>query len=154
MSEEHTVEELSLKFPAILKEKLRSSEIIWPKGTQFDYNPIEGFRCVARNKDDNNEITRNDFKSYAEENRKTTRGQIIDKSSPEYYGVSLYRKKEIVENVMRFPRHNRKIAQGLVFCEGGPQKTIEETEHITWWLYDEADLSGFVIISEGEKNEK
>lgn len=147
------LDDISLRFPAILKEKIASGEFRFPSGTEFCYTPIKAFRCVEREKDDNNIITRNDFKSYAELGRKKTRGKIIDIHRPEYYGVSLFRKKEIVENIMKFPNPHKKMAVGYVVQEYGPQLTNYETEHVCWWLYENVDLKDFIIIAEGKDDE-
>ncbi len=47
---------------------------------------------------------------------------------------------------MHFPRPSKKICSGLVCMEGGPQLT--EEQHINWWIYEDADLSGFYMKKE------
>jgi len=140
--------DIYLKFPAILREKLRNGEIVFPSATKYYFKPERAFRCIEREAEDFREVDRKDFRSYAELGRKKTRGQRIDTTDPAYYGVSLFRKREIVENKMKFPNPHKKIAEGFVVQEGGPQHTNEETEHICWWLYSEADLSGFHVHQE------
>ncbi len=141
------------KFPVILKDKLKSGEIAFPEGTQFQYFPIKAYRGIKREADDYSKVGKEDFKSYAELGRKKVRGQRIVENTPEYYGVSLFRKKEIVENLMKFPNPHKKMAMGYVFEEGGPQLTNEETEHVCWWLYLDADLDGFTIMTGGNNDE-
>lgn len=46
---------------------------------------------------------------------------------------------------MKFPNPNKKMAVGYVHKESGPQKTTEKTQHVCWWLYEDADVSGFQI---------
>ena len=69
-------------------------------------------------------------------------------NDPHYYGVSSFLKKEIVEQIMKFPNPKKKMAVGYVYCEGGPQDTNDQ--HVCWWLYEGADVSGFELM--GEKN--
>ncbi len=137
--------EIYLKFPAILREKLKNGEIAFPPETKYCFSPERAFRCIEREPEDCREVDRRDFRSYAEQGKKKTRGQRIDTTDPAYYGVSLFRRREIVENKMRFPNPHKKMAEGFVVQEGGPQNTNEKTEHICWWLYSDADLSGFHV---------
>lgn len=44
---------------------------------------------------------------------------------------------------MHLPRPSKKICRGYVFKEGGPQAT--EDSHINWWIYENVDLSNFII---------
>lgn len=105
-------EELCMKFPAVLREKLLKGEIELPDTTEFDYKKLLTYRAVARKADDNREITLEDFKSYFELKKtpKSPRGMLkVDLSKdPHYYGVSSFLKKEIVEQKMKFPNPNKK----------------------------------------------
>ena len=134
------------KFPVILKNKLLNKEIELPDSTKVEYTNILTYRAVERKSDDNHEITREDFKSYFELGKKPRgfSGNLMKK--PEYYGVSSFLKKETVEQTMKFPNPNKKMACGFVYSEGGPQDTNEETQHVCWWLYEDVDLSGFKLI--------
>ena len=42
----------------------------------------------------------------------------------------------------------KKMASGYVHMEGGPQETKLENGHVCWWLYKEADVSGFKLEKE------
>ncbi len=140
--------ELCLKFPVVLREKLLNNEIELPETALFDYETLRTYRAVERKADDCHEITLEDFKSYYELNKKpiTPRGVKKDfRKDPEYYGVFSFLKREIVEQKMKFPNPNKKMAVGYVYKEGGPQKTTEETQHVCWWLYEDADVSGFQL---------
>ena len=142
------------KFPAILKDKIKRGEIEFPLHTKFFYEPIRAYRMVERESEDFTKVSRKDFKSYAELRKKKIRGKNIDTTKPEYYRVSLYRKQEMLENILKLPKPNKKIARGFIYQEGGPQLTNEVTEHITWWLYEDVDLKEFeLLIEEGEKDE-
>lgn len=44
---------------------------------------------------------------------------------------------------MKFPNPNKKMAEGYVYKEGGPQET--KGQHVCWWLYKDADVSGFKL---------
>ena len=63
-------EEQCMKFPAVLREKLRKKEIIFPDSVQFHYDKIKVYRAVTRGKNDFKEISRNDFRSYYELGKK------------------------------------------------------------------------------------
>lgn len=142
-------EEICLKFPAVLRDKLVQNEIEFPDTTEFEYDKIYTYRAVARNEEDYSEVTLEDFKSYFELGKKPKkpRGITIDiTKDPHYYGVSSFLKREIVEQIMKFPNPKKKLAEGYVYSDGGPQDTVDE--HVCWWLYDGADVSGFKIIKE------
>lgn len=137
------------KFPGVLREKLQNKDIDFPDGTLFEYEPILTYRAVERKKEDCSEISILDFKSYYELGKtpKQPRGKTIDFSKdPQLYGVSSFLKKEIVEQKMKFPNPKKKMAVGYVYCEGGPEHTKLEKQHVCWWLYEDADVSGFKII--------
>lgn len=141
--------ELYMKFPAILRDKLLNGELELPDNIRIDYDRILVYRAVERKANDNRAVTLEDFKSYFELNKtpKMPRGLKGDvKRDPHYYGVSSFLKKEIVEQKMKFPNPNKKMAAGYVYKEGGPQETNMETCHVCWWLYENIDVSGFRII--------
>ena len=138
--------ELCIKFPAVLRDKLLSNEIEFPDTTKFEYDKLFTYRAVERTPDDYREISLDDFKSYYQLKKKV-RGVKRDISTdPHYYGVSSFLKKEIVEQLMKFPNPRKKMASGYVYSEGGPQDTKDE--HVCWWLYEDADVSGFKLIEE------
>lgn len=134
------------KFPCIIKEKIDKGELIFPEGTKFVYEPIEVYRGIERLEDDYTKPGELDFRSYAELGKKKTRGRRVDTTDPHYYGVSFFRKKEIVENMLAFPNPKKKMMKGNVYCEGGPEETNEETEHVCWWLYESVEFDGFLIV--------
>lgn len=142
---EEELSELYLKFPAILKEKLKNGEVSFPKETQFKYMPITAYRAIERTEEDSTPINRNDFRSYAEMKKKKTRGRRVDTSKLEYYGVSFFTKREIVENLLAFPNPKKKMICGEVYCEGEPHLPNEQTHHICWWLFETVNLDKFSI---------
>ena len=131
-----------LKFPSVLREMVCNGEIIFPNNAYFVYEPILAYRGIQRERDDVSAITRADFMSYAEKN---IRRRCIDKKDPHYYGVSLFLNKASVENALKFPRVDRKIAVGHVYSEAGPAEVNEATEHVCWWLYENVKIQGFEI---------
>lgn len=140
---------LCLKFPAVLRDKLLNNEIELPETTQFEYDDLFTYRAVERKVDDYREVTLEDFRSYFELRKtpKTPRGMSGDfTKDPHYYGVSSSLKREIVEQKMKFPNPKKKMAAGYVYSGGGPQNTNDQ--HVCWWLYDGADVSGFKLIEE------
>lgn len=151
-------EQQYLKFPSVLKSKLTSCEIQFPENVEYVYEQIWAYRCIDRNAEDETKISRNDFLSHVEISHasgkpiKKRKGQTTEPDKEiGYYAVSLFKKKEIVENLMHFPRPSKKICSGYVYMEGGPQAT--DDQHINWWIYEDIDLSDFKI-EKGEKNEK
>lgn len=146
--------ELYMRFPAVLRDKLLNHELELPDTVKYNYDKLLAYRAVERKADDNREVTLNDFKSYFELGRKpkSPRGVKRDITKDiHYYGVSCFLKKEIVEQKMKFPNPNKKMAEGYVYEEGGPQETKDE--HVCWWLYKDADVSGFKLM-EGLHNEQ
>lgn len=150
-------EHLYLQFPSVLKSKLTCCEIQFPKNVEYEYDPIWAYRCINRDAEDQTKINRKDFMSYIEISTasgkpiKKRKGQITEPGKDiGYYAVSLFKKKENLENIMHFPRPSKKICSGFVFMEGGPQAT--DDQHINWWIYENIDLSAFKI-EKGEKNE-
>ena len=142
---------LCVKFPVVLRDKLLKNEIEFPDTVEFEYNDLYTYRAVARNTGDNRKVTLEDFKSYFELGKmpKKPRGMVGDISKdPCYYGVSSFLKREIVEQKMKFPNPKKKMAAGYVYSAGGPQYTKDQ--HVCWWLYEGADVSGFRLIEEQE----
>lgn len=139
--------ELCAKFPVVLRDKLLNNEIELPDTTLFEYEDLLTYRAVERNVDDNREVTLDDFRSYFELRKmpKKPRGMIEDiTKDPHYYGVSSFLKREIVEQKMKFPNPKKKMVSGYVHSAGGPQHTNDQ--HVCWWLYEGADISGFKLI--------
>lgn len=135
------IAEIYQKFPAVLRAKLINKEMKLPQGTVFVYDPIPAYRAISRNKNDNSPFCQKDVLSHADKG-KIPKG-IPKEKTIEYYAVSLYKNKENLKNVVKFP--NMKIAFGNVIQENGPQHTRQWDGHINWWLYESIDLSGFII---------
>ena len=137
---------LYMKFPCVLRDKLLNGELHFPPNTRFAYEKIFTYRAVERKKEDFSPITREDFRSYFELNKlpKSPRGMKKDiLKDPHYYGVSSFLDKKIVEQIMKFPNPNKKLAKGYVYMEGGTQDTTDQ--HVCWWLYEDTDVSGFKL---------
>lgn len=141
-----------LKFPSIIREKLYNGDFMFPEHTRFMYEPILAYRGIQRSEDDFTAVTRKDFESHAE--RKICR-RGTDRKDPHYFGVSLFQNKESVENALKFPRANKKIAVGHVYAEAGPAEINETTGHVCWWLYDEVEIDRFSICesTRGDNND-
>lgn len=142
-------EDFYTKFPVILRDKLLNQEIEFPDTTMFDYENLLTYRAVERRIEDNHEVTPDDFKSYFELGKKPKNPRGLNKDitkDPHYYGVSCFLKKEIVAQKMKFPNPNKKMATGYVYKEGGPQDTKDQ--HVCWWLYQNADVSGFKLMED------
>lgn len=59
--------------------------------------------------------------------------------------------KSYFELNKKFPNPNKKLAEGYVYKEGGPQETNLKEQHVCWWLYQDADVSRFKLREE-ERN--
>lgn len=137
-----------MRFPCILREKLLNNEIHFPKSTRFSYEKIYTYRAVERKEDDFSPITREDFRSYFELGKKPKpRGVEKDiTKDPTYYGVSSFLNRKHVEQLMKFPNPNKKMAAGYVHDKAGPEYT--NSDHVCWWLFEDADVSNFQLIEE------
>lgn len=134
-----------MKFPVIFREKLINKEVELQDSVEFNYDDIYAYRCVTRKKEDNSVATRDDFKSNAEKGRRNIRGESGDlEKRPEYYGVSLFKNKSELVLRLRLPKKDRKIVKGNIYQEGGPILCGHDT-HVCWWLYEDADVSGFEV---------
>lgn len=137
--------EILMKFPVILRNKLVSKEMELYDNIEFCYEEICAYRCITRKNTDDLMVTRKDFMSNAEIGRKKIRGEGDDlENIPEYYGVSLFTDKKQLELRLKLPKKNKKIIKGNIFCKGGPILRGKNT-HICWWLYEDADVSNFKI---------
>ena len=146
---EDIIDKLVERFPEFLCEKIKSRKIILPESTEYNYEKIYTYRAIVREKDDFRDVDRGDFKSYFElgkNPKKLPRGVKKIEDSPDFYGVSTFLNKESVEQIMNFPNPNKKIAAGYVYCEGGPQYTNEKKQHVCWWLFEDADVSGYKLV--------
>ena len=132
------------KFPVAFRNKLINQEIVFPDNTEFSYNKFLAFRGICREVDDVTPLNRGDMRSYFEEG-KVPRGAGGNVSNPSLYSVSLFREFIDFKNAMKFPRPRKKVAQGYVCCEGGPQLSSETSSHVDWWLYEDVDFSSFCI---------
>lgn len=145
--EQEKLIELYNKFPVILKEKLCNGEVKLPANTLFFYEKFLAYRGIARDKDDHTPVNANDMKSYFEQGKKP-RGRRCDETDPGLYSVSLFVQLDEFKNTFKFPRPGKKVAQGYISQEGGPQCTSEESSHVHWWLYENVDFGEFEIKEE------
>lgn len=136
--------EIYNKFPVVLRHKLINSEVVFPDKTMFSYEQFKAFRGILREPEDHTPLNVNDMKSYFEEGKKP-RGSKYNENDPSIYSVSLFRRLEDFANVFKFPKPGKKVAHGYVFMEGGPQLCSETSSHVDWWLFENVDLSNFVI---------
>ena len=84
-----------------------------------------------------------DMKSYFELG-KQPKGVTDCASDPKFYAVSLFKSLDMLKQCLKFPRPNKKVAQGYVYMEGGPQYS-EGKSHVNWWLYEDVSFDNFVI---------
>lgn len=136
--------ELYSKFPVFLRNKLTTKEIEFPTGTRFEYESFTAFRGIFREPEDNTPLNIEDMRSYYELGKRP-RGMRNDDNDAGLYSVSLYRSYDDIAMAFYFPKPGKKLAQGKVFPEGGPQYSAVETSHVDWWLYEDADFSSYEI---------
>lgn len=134
------------QFPAILQNALDNNEVFFTNDTQFEYEPILAFRAIQREVNDNTPVNRNDMLSYKELN-KLPRGFVDPENEIDCYGVSFFRNIGCLKNCFKFPTPHKKIAEGYIHQEGGPQKQGNNS-HVNWWLYQNVSLNKFVIRSD------
>lgn len=134
------------KFPAILQEKLKNNDICFPEGTQFDYEPLLAFRGITRDVDDNTPVNRKDMMSYFESGS-IPRGIENYEKAATYYSASLFEDPNMLRQALKFPRPNKKIAEGYVHKDGGP-KFQSSKGHIDWWLFEKVNFNNFSIRSD------
>ena len=140
-------EEFYNKFPAILAQKLKNGDLIFPDNIEEEYEPIHVYRAIERKDGDDHPVDRLDFRSYFELKRtpKNPRGVSSDyMHDPHYYGVSSFKSRAMVEQKRLFPRPGKKLAEGNVYMKAGPQET--NGEHVCWWLYENEKIEGFNIV--------
>lgn len=130
------------KFPAIIKKQLVEGVFCFPKGTQFEYSPFIAYRSIEREDNDDSPTNREDMRTHPELGRKKPR------NVPEWnwYSTSLFTDVEELKQKMKFPRPNSKIVFGEVRAEGGPHYISAETSHVSWWLFEDADVSHFEYL--------
>lgn len=135
-----------LKFPCILRDKIQKGDFNFPDGTEFEYEQFRAYRVYFRGEGEKTSINREDFRSHAELGI-TFRGRDISKD-PKYYGTSLFCSRDELENVKALQKPEKRIANGIVFQEGGPFMPKEGSSHVTWWLFEEVDLLSFEEVGE------
>ncbi|WP_286669917.1 hypothetical protein [Thomasclavelia cocleata] len=142
------------KFPAIIKEMLDSG-ISFPKGTRFFYDKFIAYRIVTRAEGDfSSPISDNDFKSYKELGKSIKKKRIIGKNNDDIdetlnsdlYSVSFFLEKEELINYFSMPKPTKRMIQGFIHEESGPQYTNKKG-HVSWWLYKQRDISTFTYCN-------
>lgn len=136
------------KFPAILQKRIEEKSFRFPDGTKFSYTSFPAFRLIDVTRNDTGLISRDDFRSKAELNQLPRRKEDVNK--PQYYGVSLSVEYKYLKNNFKLPKPKYKVAKGIVYQEGGPCHIDCDDPHVCWWLYEEADVSSFSIVSVDE----
>ena len=131
-------EEMLMLFPAVLREKIRTGEFIFPDGTEYEFDPIEAYRCYFRNND--RAIDREDFRSHAE---RGIRLRGTGNKKPEYYGTSLFVSLDELNNIESLNKPEKCVAKGFVYDAGGPILRSSKNTHICWWMHEQADVSSF-----------
>lgn len=132
-------------FPVALRERLKSGKLTFPKDVEFDYKPKEAYRGVIRNKGEKNiGFNRKDMRSYHELG-KQPRG--VNPNELMSFAVSLFDNIKALKSYYDFSNPKKLVAKGYVFSEGGPS-LVDEKGHISWWLFEDVDLSGFKILED------
>lgn len=140
-------EEFYNKFPIVLAQKLRDGDLTFPENMEVEYEPIHVYRVIEREDGDDHPVDHLDFRSYFELKKKPKNPRGVSSnymSNPHYYGVSSFKSRAMVEQKRLFPRPRKKLAEGEVYMEAGPQETTEE--HVCWWLYKNVEIKGFNIM--------
>lgn len=109
-----------------------------PEDAQF--LEVEAYRGCQ-----NNNVTRDDFRSYYELGK--------SHSKLEAYGVSLFTDFKVVQvmrNMPNFRLNHPYISKGITSIDCGAIKQTGKTHpsHITWWLYEDATPEKYFQIIE------
>ncbi len=124
------------KFPVVLAEAFSKYNLTFFEGTEWEYDPVKAYRMVLREKDDYSQVTKDDFRSFAEAPR---RGMEKLVKKPDYYGVSVFTEKEALVNKLKLPKPGKKIALGHLQDSYGP--IYRNLPHICLWCYKDVDFS-------------
>ena len=114
----------------------------FPEGTQFEYSPFIAYRSIEREDDDDSPTNREDMRTHPELGRKKPRNV----EDWDWYSTSLSTNLEDLKQRLRFPRPKSKIVVGKVMAEGGPHYIRPSTSHVSWWLFEDADVSHFEYL--------
>lgn len=139
--------EYYLRFPSVLRNALLMEEVSFEEDTKITYAPFKVFRGITREPGESLDIQKTDFLSYAELKKK-----VRGKKAPGigWYSCSCFIEKNELVEALKLPRYNKKIIEGIIKDEFGPQKTNYETKHVDLWLYENAAIEqGFKVIENG-----
>lgn len=136
-------------FPVILREKLKSEEISLPEAIETEYSPIRAYRCVRRSIGENRAIDREDMRSQAELGIKPRFAG--GDNNPDYYSTSFFTSLEVLYNTLKLPHPTKRCIVGNVFQEGGPCFYNRDTTHVSWWMYENVDISNFIFLEENNE---
>lgn len=139
------------KFPIVFRERLENRDVLLPKDIEIEYEPQKAYRCVYRDIGDAHIVHREDMMSYADLGKrppKTLPGGIYN---PEYYSTSFFVSLDMLKNKMAFPHPRKKAIVGYVHSAGGPCLRNELTSHLSWWMYEDADISNFEFLEENDE---
>lgn len=139
------------KFPLVLREKIKSGEVVLPSNIEIEYTPIKVYRKVLRSNDDMYDINREDFMSYAELGKKPPRNLKLGVNDPDYYSTSFYSSFDALKNHFTFPHPTNKVVVGDAYCQGGPCMRNELTKHVSWWMYEDANIFSFEFLEENNE---
>lgn len=127
------------KFPAIIKKQLVEGVFCFPKGTEFKYPLFIAYRSIEREDGDDSPISREDMRTHPELGRQKPRNVL----EWDWYSTSLFTDVEELKQRLHFPKPKSKIVVGNVIAEGGPCYRKPASSHVSWWLFEDADVSHF-----------
>lgn len=135
------------KFPSVLKKELENGSVAFPIDMQISFTPQYVYRGIKREHEieENEKITMNDFKSYAELGKRV-RGMQKNIS---YYSCSFFDSMTPIEVAFKLPKPNKAIIGGYVRDSYGT--LYKKENHIDLWLYDEVSFENeFAVIKRGD----
>lgn len=142
------MEEYYKKFPDKFKKVLLEKKVIFPDSLEKDYEPFAAYRGIRLIPHIKDRVEKEDFRSQIE---RASDFPGIDYEDIENYSCSCFIDIDELLLAFRLPRKNKGIARGNIRKEYGPICREEESSHINWFLFNDADPSSeFEVIKNEE----
>lgn len=142
----------ALRFPAVLREALRSGIIALPDALETEFDEIPAYRGVTiRGDGPPYPLDRSDFLSQMERKQQNPNFPA-DPGRWENYSCSCFTEMDELMLSFHLPRKGKRIAKGPVSKTQGAC-VADGSPHIHWFLYEGADPSPLFSVIEVDKNE-
>ena len=116
-----------------------------PKNIDYIYGAIEAYRAIDVN-DNKRSIIQSDFESRAEKAIRENKFKSLPKGLTSYGCSCFFTERKLLEKVKdlknQIDKGERRIARGILKFRNGPILTNNDTGHIDWFLFKNADVVG------------